>query len=262
MNISLISAGALVQLQCCGHHALQPINFLLRVEVLPAAYQLAGFGYELVDQTLEASARCAAETDYFRAQNASRSHALITGALVLNIGTLSPAWVDAMVLDGRQANRKQVPVVSDPVGAGATNFRNETMKRLLAEVRPAVIRGNASEIRALYYAEQGTKGVDSTHTSEQALDAARALAGALLWTFSFYHNGRCTGHLAICFDYTVPLGLVCSWLMCASRRFRVGGGIFWLSMILGCAVALGNPYNTNMWLQFVCLGIGIRFLRI
>jgi hydroxyethylthiazole kinase len=101
----------------------------------------------------------------------------IAGALVLNIGTLSPAWVDAMVLAGRQANRKQVPVVIDPVGAGATNFRNETMKRLLAEVRPAVIRGNASEIRALYYAEQGTKGVDSTHTSEQALDAARALAG-------------------------------------------------------------------------------------
>lgn len=102
----------------------------------------------------------------------------IAGALVLNIGTLSPAWVDAMVLAGRQANRKQVPVVIDPVGAGATNFRNETMKRLLAEVRPAVIRGNASEIRALYYAEQGTKGVDSTHTSEQALEAARALAEA------------------------------------------------------------------------------------
>ena len=101
----------------------------------------------------------------------------IAGALVLNIGTLSPAWVDAMVLAGRQANRKQVPVVIDPVGAGATNFRNETMKRLLAEVRPAVLRGNASEIRALYYAEQGTKGVDSTHTSEQALDAARAIAG-------------------------------------------------------------------------------------
>jgi hydroxyethylthiazole kinase len=103
----------------------------------------------------------------------------IAGALVLNIGTLSAAWVDAMVLAGQQANRKGVPVVIDPVGAGATSFRNQAMKRLLAEVRPAVVRGNASEIRALYYVEQGTKGVDSTHTSEQALDAARALAGAL-----------------------------------------------------------------------------------
>jgi hydroxyethylthiazole kinase len=103
----------------------------------------------------------------------------LASALVLNIGTLSPLWVDAMVLAGRQANRKQVPVVIDPVGAGATNFRNEMMSRLLAEVRPAVIRGNASEIRALYYTEQGTRGVDSTHSPEQALDAARALAGAL-----------------------------------------------------------------------------------
>jgi hydroxyethylthiazole kinase len=105
--------------------------------------------------------------------------AAIAGALVLNIGTLSAAWVDAMALAGQQANRKGVPVVIDPVGAGATSLRNQTMKRLLAEVRPAVIRGNASEIRALYYVERGTKGVDSTHTSEQALDAARALAGAL-----------------------------------------------------------------------------------
>jgi hydroxyethylthiazole kinase len=69
--------------------------------------------------------------------------------------------------------------VIDPVGAGATSLRNQTMKRLLAEVRPAVIRGNASEIRALHHVERGTKGVDSTHTSEQALDAARALARAL-----------------------------------------------------------------------------------
>jgi hypothetical protein len=85
-------------------------------------------------------------------------------------------------------------------------------------------------------------------------------AGALLWAFSFYHNTRCQGHLLICFDYTVPLGIVCCWLMTASRRFRVGGPIFWLSILTGCAIGLGNPYNMNMWLQFVCLGIGFRFL--
>ena len=103
----------------------------------------------------------------------------LAGALVLNIGTLSPAWVNAMVLAGREANRKGIPVVIDPVGAGATSFRDETMRRLLAEVRPTVIRGNASEIRALYYVDRGTKGVDSTHTPEQALEAARALVEAL-----------------------------------------------------------------------------------
>ena len=103
----------------------------------------------------------------------------LASSLVLNIGTLSPAWVDAMVVAGREANRKDIPVVIDPVGAGATSFRNESMRRLLAEVRPAVVRGNASEIRALYYLEPGTKGVDSTHTTEQALGAARGLAEAL-----------------------------------------------------------------------------------
>jgi hydroxyethylthiazole kinase len=103
----------------------------------------------------------------------------LAGALVINIGTLSAAWVDAMLLAGKQANRKGIPVVIDPVGAGATAFRNQTMQRLLAQVKPAVIRGNASEIRALEYAGQATKGVDSTHTSEQALDAAQALARAV-----------------------------------------------------------------------------------
>ncbi len=87
-----------------------------------------------------------------------------------------------------------------------------------------------------------------------------AAAGALLWAFSFYHNARSAGHLLVCFDYTVPLGIVCCWLTAASRRFRIGGGIFWLSILIGCATGLGNPYNANMWLQFVCLGIGLRFL--
>jgi Flp pilus assembly protein TadD len=85
-------------------------------------------------------------------------------------------------------------------------------------------------------------------------------AGALLWTFSYYHYGRSQGHLPIAFDYTVPLGIVCCWLMAGSKRFRVGGEIFWLSVLTGCAFGLGNPYNLNLWLHFVCLGIGLRFL--
>lgn len=103
----------------------------------------------------------------------------LAGALVLNIGTLSVTWVDAMILAGRQANNKAVPVVIDPVGAGATSFRDQSLQRILAAVRPSVIRGNASEIRALRYAEKGTRGVDSSLTSDQALESARALAETL-----------------------------------------------------------------------------------
>ena len=97
-------------------------------------------------------------------------------ALVINIGTLSRAWVHAMILAGRAAHARHTAIVFDPVGAGATRFRTETAHRLLNEVPVSIVRGNASEIRALCTADHVTKGVDSIHASEDALDAARALA--------------------------------------------------------------------------------------
>ena len=100
----------------------------------------------------------------------------IARALVINIGTLSPAWVEAMIRAGRRAKAKGIPVILDPVGAGATQFRTSTVHRLLQDAPPSIIRGNASEIRAVLYAEDATKGVDSTHASEEALDAARILS--------------------------------------------------------------------------------------
>ena len=73
----------------------------------------------------------------------------LAGALVLNIGTLSPEWVDAMLLAGKAANAAGVPVTLDPVGAGATRYRTETAKRILDEVHVTVLRGNAGEIATL-----------------------------------------------------------------------------------------------------------------
>jgi len=97
-------------------------------------------------------------------------------ALVLNIGTLSEKWVEAMVAAGREASRRKIPIVLDPVGAGATPYRTDTAARLLREAPPAIIRGNASEIRALASLGGGTKGVDSVHSSAEAVAAAQALA--------------------------------------------------------------------------------------
>jgi hydroxyethylthiazole kinase len=102
--------------------------------------------------------------------------ASLARALVINIGTLSPAWVEAMIKAGRKATSRGIPIILDPVGAGATRYRTSTIQSLLGEVTPTIIRGNASEIRAVLYAEDATKGVDSTHSSEQALEAARVLA--------------------------------------------------------------------------------------
>ena len=70
-------------------------------------------------------------------------------ALVLNIGTLSPSWVAAMVRAGRRARVRRVPIVLDPVGAGATAYRTATVHLLCEEAPPAIVRGNASEIRAI-----------------------------------------------------------------------------------------------------------------
>jgi len=100
----------------------------------------------------------------------------LASALVLNIGTLSGPWVEAMRKAGRAARARKIPIVLDPVGAGATGLRTKTALLLLDEIRPAVVRGNASEIRALADAGGGARGVDSRHSSEEALDAARALA--------------------------------------------------------------------------------------
>jgi hydroxyethylthiazole kinase len=83
------------------------------------------------------------------------------GALVLNPGTLEPDWIDAMVLAGRRANELGVPVVFDPVGVGATPFRDQAAARILREVRVAVIRGNSGEIGALAGAGGEVRGVES-----------------------------------------------------------------------------------------------------
>ncbi|HSK97268.1 MAG TPA: hydroxyethylthiazole kinase [Euzebyales bacterium] len=101
----------------------------------------------------------------------------LAGALVINIGTLSEAWIEAMVLAMRSAGERGIPIVVDPVGAGATTYRTRTVHELISATAPTIIRGNASEIMAVAAAGDGgrTQGVDSADASEAALDAARDL---------------------------------------------------------------------------------------
>jgi len=103
----------------------------------------------------------------------------LAGALVLNIGTLSPPWVEAMLLAGKAANVHGVPVVLDPVGAGATRYRTETAKRLLAEVDVTVLRGNAGEIATLVGAEAEVRGVESVAGGGEPAELARQAARSL-----------------------------------------------------------------------------------
>jgi hydroxyethylthiazole kinase len=101
------------------------------------------------------------------------------GALVLNIGTLSPHWVEAMLLAGRVANERGVPVVLDPVGAGATRYRTETAGRILDEVDVAVLRGNAGEVATLAGVEAEMRGVESIAGGGDPAELARVAARTL-----------------------------------------------------------------------------------
>ncbi|MBU2547801.1 MAG: hydroxyethylthiazole kinase [Proteobacteria bacterium] len=106
------------------------------------------------------------------------------GALVLNIGTLSGPWVEAMLAAGKRASELGKPVILDPVGAGATRLRTETAKRILSEIKVSVVRGNASEILALRDAASHTKGVDAVHSVDEAIDVARQISVELHTTLA------------------------------------------------------------------------------
>ncbi len=100
-------------------------------------------------------------------------------ALVINIGTLSGHWVEAMFKAALRAKKKGIPIVLDPVGAGATPYRTRTVRELIQAVPPAIVRGNASEIMAMIDNLTKTKGVDSAAATEAALDSASHLSQQL-----------------------------------------------------------------------------------
>jgi hydroxyethylthiazole kinase len=131
--------------------------------------------YVVMNMTANALLAIGASPVMAHAEEEVEEMTAISRSLVLNIGTLSTPWIAAMFQAGRSARRNARPIVLDPVGAGATRFRTSTARKLLSELSPAIVRGNASEILALAYDEMGTRGVDSTHGSEDAARAADEL---------------------------------------------------------------------------------------
>lgn len=99
--------------------------------------------------------------------------------LVFNIGTLTKEQVEAMIKAGKKANQLGVPVVLDPVGAGATPLRTESTWRILNEVKVSVIKGNSAEIGTLAGAGGEIRGVEAVKSSENILSASKELAKRL-----------------------------------------------------------------------------------
>ncbi len=100
----------------------------------------------------------------------------LASSLVLNIGTLTPDFVDAMLLAARAANARDIPVILDVCGAGATHLRDEASFRLMTEAIIDIVKGNASEIARVSGAQVQTKGVDATEVNLDLREMAQSLA--------------------------------------------------------------------------------------
>ena len=98
------------------------------------------------------------------------------GALVLNIGTLNPGIIGSMILAGKAANDRRIPIILDPVGAGATRLRTESTRRLLDELEIAIIKGNAGEIGVLAGADAKVRGVDPAGVAGDIVSITRDFA--------------------------------------------------------------------------------------
>src|SRR5918912_4408642 len=140
----------------------------------PLVHQITN--YVVMNETANATLALGALPVMAHAREEVEEMAAVAGALVLNIGTLSPPWVEAMLAAGRAANANGVPIVLDPVGAGATTYRTETARRLLDELDVSVVRGNAAEIATLAGREAEIRGVESVAASDSGSELARSAA--------------------------------------------------------------------------------------
>jgi hydroxyethylthiazole kinase len=143
----------------------------------PLVHQITN--YVVMNETANATLALGALPVMAHAREEVEEMVGLASALVLNIGTLSEQWIEAMLLAGRAAAVRGIPVVLDPVGAGATAYRTDTARRILDEVRVTVLRANAGEVATLVGAEAEVRGVESIaagiEPAQLARDAARRL---------------------------------------------------------------------------------------
>jgi hydroxyethylthiazole kinase len=135
--------------------------------------------YVVMNETANAILALGALPVMAHAKEEVREMVGLASALVLNIGTLSERWIEAMLLAGTAANDAGIPVVLDPVGAGATRYRTTTAKRILDTVDVAVLRGNAGEVATLVGVDAEVRGVESIAVGGDPAALAREAARSL-----------------------------------------------------------------------------------
>lgn len=153
------------------------------------------------------------------------------GSLVLNIGTLDDKRVNQMLSAGKIANDLDLPIVLDPVGAGATSYRTETALKLLKELKIFVIKGNESEIQALVGESNQTRGVDAVETDSNKMDLAIKAAKqyecvvAITGKIDYISDGT--------FSYKVSSG--------TKELSKITGSGCMLAGIIGAFMCIGKP---------------------
>lgn len=143
--------------------------------------------------------------------------ASVAGALLINLGTVTNAQGEGMRAAIAGADKAGVPWVLDPVAIGALPMRTALAKEF-AELRPAVIRGNASEIGALA-GGAGGRGVDSTATPDELAQVAAQVARR--------------------FGTVVAMSGPVDLITDGSRTVRVASGSPMLTRVTGVGCALG-----------------------
>jgi len=146
-------------------------------EQKPLVHQITN--YVVMNETANATLALGALPVMAHAGEEVEEMARLASALVLNIGTLSGHWVESMLLAGGAATARDIPIVLDPVGAGATQYRTATAHRLLELVDVTVLRGNAGEVATLAGEAAEVRGVESMGAGLEAAELARAAARRL-----------------------------------------------------------------------------------
>ena len=143
----------------------------------PLVHQITN--YVVMNETANATLAIGALPVMAHAREEVEEMVGLASALVLNIGTLEPAWVESMLVAGHAAGARGIPVVLDPVGAGATRYRTEAARRILDEVPVTVLRGNAGEVATLVGVAAEVRGVESIGAGGDPADLAREAARTL-----------------------------------------------------------------------------------
>ena len=169
----------------------------------------------------------------------------ISSSLVINMGTLSELWVDSMIKVGKKANELKKPIVFDPVGVGASDYRTKVAKEIIEKTCPNVIRGNASEIMVLAQLSSVTKGVDSTAKTVEALD------GAIQLSKNLNNTVVVSGEI----DYVVTGDRVSSVKNGSELMSKVTGMGCTATSLIGAAVAVEDNIHDAAVFSMALMGV-------